>query len=73
MAARAVTDACCGGDPTRLRRVKARFARPVLPGNTLTTRGWPTRDNAGMAQLLFETSNQDSEPVLQQGLAEYER
>jgi acyl dehydratase len=39
-ACRAVMKACCGGDPTRIRSFDARFASPVFPGDTLTTRIW---------------------------------
>ncbi len=30
-----VADAFCDGDPARMRKVKARFSRPVMPGQTL--------------------------------------
>ena len=39
-AARAIIQRTCGGDPTRLRSLSARFTGIVFPGDTLTTRGW---------------------------------
>lgn len=35
LACRAATDALCGGDPTQVRRLAARFAKPVQPGDIL--------------------------------------
>lgn len=54
-AARAVVDSACGGDPSRLGRIKARFSRPVFPGQTLTTRGWAEGGREGAAVYGFET------------------
>jgi acyl dehydratase len=34
----------CDGDPERFRRLDARFARPVFPGETIETRAWPEGD-----------------------------
>lgn len=39
-AIRAVIDACCDHNATRLRAVSARFTAPVLPGETLRTEMW---------------------------------
>jgi len=33
-------ESCGGGDPLRVREVKARFSKPVLPGNTIVTEMW---------------------------------
>jgi acyl dehydratase len=30
----------CGGDPTRLRSLSARFSAPVYPGETIRTEAW---------------------------------
>ena len=35
-------DKLCSGDPTRLKRLRVRFSRPVLPGQTITTKFWAT-------------------------------
>lgn len=40
MVGRAVVEACCGGDPARLKRFAVRFSKPVRPGDTLTTDIW---------------------------------
>jgi acyl dehydratase len=54
----------CPDDPTRLRRLAVRFAKPVQPGQTITTRIWP-----GYA---FQTESQDGSVVIKDGLAEVE-
>lgn len=46
MSAVAVSRACCRLEPHRLRRVGARFAAPVFPGDTLSTEIW--RDDTGI-------------------------
>ncbi len=37
---RAVIEACCDDEPSRLRGLKARFAAPVIPGETIVTDIW---------------------------------
>jgi len=37
---KAVIDNAAGGDPTKLKKLKVRFSRNVLPGDTVTTSGW---------------------------------
>ena len=37
---KAVIETVCGGDPRRLLRLRVRFVRPVLPGQTISTRIW---------------------------------
>ena len=39
-AGRAVVLHTCGGDPDRLRSIRAQFSSPVFPGDTLVVRGW---------------------------------
>lgn len=66
---RAVIEEVAGGDPTRLRRLAVRFSRPVLPGQTITTRIF----NAGGGdprRYGFETVNSEGQAVVKDGLAE---
>lgn len=42
--ARGAIDTVCGGDPTRLRSMKARFATPVMPGETIVVELWKDSD-----------------------------
>ena len=58
----AVIQHACPDDPTRLRRLAVRFAKPVQPGQTTTTRIWP-----GYA---FQTESDDGSVVIKDGLAE---
>lgn len=37
---KAVVDNACGGNPTNLKKLKVRFSRNVLPGDTVITSGW---------------------------------
>jgi acyl dehydratase len=68
-AARAVVDGLCGGDPSRLRRIRVRFSRPVFPGETLTTRGW-LEDAGDDGVFGFETLNGRGNAVITAGVAE---
>lgn len=70
VASRVVVRGACGDDPTRLRRVAVRFARPVFPGQTITTHVWPAGARDGRAIFGFETLNPDGKAVLTDGLAE---
>jgi len=38
---RALVQACCGGDPARLKSMQVRFSAPVFPGETIRTDMWP--------------------------------
>jgi acyl dehydratase len=70
MASRAVVRDACGDDPARLKRMAVRFARPVFPGQTITTHLWPAGERDGRAVFGFETLNPDGKTVLTDGLAE---
>ncbi len=48
--ARAVIQAQCGGDPAKLESLKARFASPVMPGQTIVTDMWKESDT----EILLE-------------------
>ncbi|MBA2661959.1 MAG: SDR family NAD(P)-dependent oxidoreductase [Bradymonadaceae bacterium] len=54
------------GDSTRLARIAVRFAKPVYPGKTLTTRVWKLSET----HYGFETSNDDGVLVLSNGVVE---
>lgn len=69
LAGRSIVKACAGNDPRRLARLKVRFARPVFPGDELTTIGWVEKDEDGQRGLGFEVANQDGKRVLIDGLA----
>jgi len=56
----------CGGDPARFQHIEGRFASPVLPGEALTIRAWPTGDG----EAVFTTSV-DDRVVIDQGLLRY--
>jgi acyl dehydratase len=65
-AGRAVLKRACGGDPARLKKFAARFSGVVMPGDTLTTRGWQIAPGA----FAITTSTQDGKVVISNSLAE---
>ncbi len=67
---KAIQDEYCGGDPRKIRALKVRFAKPVLPLDTVTTRGWVEEKQEGVAVLGVEAVNQRGEIVLKNGRAE---
>lgn len=68
---KAVQDGACDRDPFRIRRLKVRFARPVLPLDTVTTRAWEEAGaGEGITRLGFDAANQKQEKVIKNGLAE---
>jgi acyl dehydratase len=67
---RVAIDKLCSGDPTRLKRLRVRFSRPVLPGQTITTKIWPNPNESDRTTFTFETYNQNNQPVIKAGLAE---
>ncbi|HHO52738.1 MAG TPA: hypothetical protein ENK18_18150 [Deltaproteobacteria bacterium] len=66
LAQRDLIQRACGGDPRRLRSLSVRFARPALPGTTLTLRVW----DPGGDVLSFVTLGPDAVPVIVDGRAE---
>jgi acyl dehydratase len=64
-AGRAVLLQAAGGDPNKLKSFGARFAKPVMPGDTLTTEGW----QVSPGQWAIRVSTQDGTPVLTNGVA----
>jgi acyl dehydratase len=63
-------DKLCGGDPTRLKRLRVRFSRPVLPGQTITTKVWADGERNGRKVFAYETFNPDGQAVIKGGIAE---
>ena len=65
-AGRAIVRGACGGDAEKLRSYGARFSGAVVPGDTITTRGWKLPDG----RYLVNVVNQANQPVLSHGLVE---
>ena len=63
-------DNLCAGDPSRLKRLRVRFSRPVLPGQTITTKVWADGEHNGRKVFAYETFNPDGQPVIKGGIAE---
>jgi acyl dehydratase len=74
-------DHLCSADPARLKRLRVRFSRPVLPGQTITTKvwaatdtdfpgGWRDQRSHGRRLFAFETFNPDGQAVIKSGLAD---
>lgn len=61
----AVIEHACPEDPTRLQRLAVRFAKPVQPEQTITTRIWSTGEGA----YAYETESNESAVVIKDGLA----
>jgi acyl dehydratase len=64
-AGRALVNAVCDGDASRVRMIEGRFSAPVFPGEALSTAIW--RDGPGAA--VFETSGGDGRVVVAGGRA----
>jgi acyl dehydratase len=65
-----VIDKLCAGDPTRLKRLRVRFSRPVLPGQTITTKVWADGERDGRKLFAYETFNSEGQAVIRAGIAE---
>jgi acyl dehydratase len=67
-----LSDACVAyfGDPVRVRKVSARFARAVKPGDTLTFSGRCTAIEGSTVRVELEVRNQDGGEVLKRATAE---
>ena len=72
-ACRALVESAAGGDPARLRSLRARFAQPGYNGDALTTELWTGaergRDDRGERRLRFRVVSQDGAALIEQGLA----
>jgi acyl dehydratase len=67
-----LADACVGylGDPGRLRRVRARFTKPVQVGDVLRFEGRCAAVNGNTVRLELSATNQQGEEVLKGAVAE---
>lgn len=68
VAGRAVLAALCGNQSSRLKRLDARFASPVYPGETIRTEIW--RESDGVASYRASVVERDL-VVLNNGYVEY--
>jgi acyl dehydratase len=67
---KAVVDNACGGDPTKLKKLKVRFSRNVLPGDTVTTRGWLTGDKGKTRTIGLEAKVDRGDVVIKDAWTE---
>jgi acyl dehydratase len=67
---RAVVQKLLNGDPTRLRRLAVRFAKPVLMGDKITTEGWALDAHDGRKTYGFQAKRDDGTIVISNGIAE---
>ena len=67
-----MADACAAylGDPCRVRRVAARFVKPVQVGDVITFRGRCAAAEGGRLRLEVSAVNQRGEEVLKGAVAE---
>ena len=65
-ASRAVVQAACPDDPTRLKRLAVRFAKIIQPSEQVTTSVW----DAGGGRFPFETVSDNGNVAIKDGLAE---
>ncbi len=59
-----------GGDPRRLRRLHARFVRPVFPGQPIDIKVWEAGEDAGRKVYHFEVNDPQGSVVISNGVAE---
>jgi acyl dehydratase len=69
IAARVALKALAGDDPTRFKAFEARFAKVVMPGDTLTVEGWPL-DTPGEAALTV-TVKETGQKAIANALFQY--
>jgi acyl dehydratase len=73
MSVRELINGLADGEPTRLQRIKVRFTKPVLPGQTLTTVAWLIEQTDTERTVGFETRNSQGQIVLSQAMAVFAR
>ena len=67
---KAVVDNACGNDPTRLKKLKVRFSRNVLPGDTVTTTAWLREKKDGRSLIDLEARVDRGDVVIRDAWAE---
>lgn len=67
-----LSDACVAylGDPARLKRIRARFTKPVQVGDVITFRGRCAAVEGARVKLEISAVNQAGEEVLKAAVAE---
>src|SRR5574338_1231422 len=67
-----LSDACVAylGDPARLRRIRARFTKPVQVGDVIRFRGRCVAIEGTALRLEIDATNQDGQDVLKGAVAE---
>jgi acyl dehydratase len=54
VAGRAIVQACCGGDPAKLKSIQVRFSSPVFPGETIRTEIWRDGERVSFRARVVE-------------------
>jgi acyl dehydratase len=67
---KAVIDNVAGGNPTRLKKLKVRFSRNVLPGDTVSTSGWLREENDKSLVVGLEAKVDRGDIVIRDAWAE---
>lgn len=65
-----IIDHLCDRDPLRLRRLHVRFARPLFPGQEITTVVWQGQQVGALKRYMYETYNPEGKAVIKNGIAE---
>jgi acyl dehydratase len=71
MCSQAIVKTVCGGDPSRLKRLAVRFAKPVFPGSDVVTTIHDAGELGGRRRYAFEATSR-GDVVIKDGLAEVE-
>lgn len=69
-AVQAIVDNIAEGDPSKVKKIKTRFSKPVFMEDTLTTEGWLMKESETREIIGFETKNEAGEAVLKLGSIE---
>jgi acyl dehydratase len=67
---RAVIAQFCPEDPTKLRRFAVRFSKIVQPSEQVTHALWRAGDQDGVERIVFETTSDNGNVAIKDGLAE---